>query len=295
VRQGRFLEVPAGHRLRLTEAGGQVEGALARGVAVRHDQRTGSPAQLLGELHGAAAPRRRYSDGEVRDIVKRATEIEATAPTAGGTMTIGGVEALAAEVGIKPDIVRAAADAVVPARRHAPSEAPAHNPWIGGPTTLVFERTVEGELPEAEFPAVVDEIRRLMRKVGLVSQLGRSFSWVASRPVDSGRRDLEISVAVRNGRTRITVQESLSSLVGGIFGGIGGGMGGGGMGPIMGITVGALNAPVALIAIVPAWLAITYATARFSYRATVRRRAAELERAADRLADAVQELVPRRE
>ena len=49
VRQGRFLEVPATHRLRLAEAGERVEGALARGVAVRHDQRTGSPKRLLEE------------------------------------------------------------------------------------------------------------------------------------------------------------------------------------------------------------------------------------------------------
>jgi serine/threonine-protein kinase len=294
VRQGRFLEVPAGHRLRLTEAGGQVEGALARGVAVRHDQRTGSPAQLVQELHGAAAPRRRYSEGEVRDIVKRASEIEATTPTASGEMTIGGVEALAAEVGIKPEIVRAAAGAIAPARSNVPAAAAPLNPWIGGPTMLVFERVVEGELPEAEFASVVDEIRRLTRKVGLVSQLGRSFSWVASRPVDSGRRDLEISVVVRNGRTRITIQENLSNLIGGVFGGIGGGMGGGGMGPIAAVVGGLLDVPAALAVIVPAWLTITYATARFAYRTTVGKRTAELEGTADRLADVVRELVPPR-
>ena len=101
-------------------------------------------------------------------------------------------------------------------------------------------------------------------------------------------------MAVRHGRTRIIVQESLSNLIGGVFGGIGGGMGGGGLGPLTALIAGALSAPEALIVLVPAWLGLTYGTARFTYRAAVRRRAAELERAADRLAEVVTELAPPR-
>jgi hypothetical protein len=52
--------------------------------------------------------------------------------------------------------------------------------------------------------------------------------------------------------------------------------------------------PAALAVIVPAWLTITYATARFAYRTTVGKRTAELEGTADRLADVVRELVPPR-
>jgi len=294
VRAGRFLEVPAAHRLRLAEAGALIEGALARGVAVRHDQRTPSPKTLLAELKGTAqAPRRRYNAGEVQEIVKRATELEAETPTLSGAMTIGGVEALAAEVGITPATVRAAAGAVAPkGYGGVPAAVPKPNPWIGGPTMLVFERVVLGELPDTEFLALVDEIRRMMRNVGQVNQLGRSFSWISSR-ASGARRDLEIVVSVRGGRTRITVQESLANLVGGIFGGIGGGMGGGGMGPIMGIFVGALHVPGGLMGlIIPAWLGTTYVTARFVYRTMTRRRAKELEEVADRLAAVAQELIP---
>jgi hypothetical protein len=297
VRAGRFLEVPASHRQRLAEAGAQVEGALARGVAVRHDQRTASPKALMNELTGIApAPRRRYDAGEVQGIVKRASEIEAQQPTTDGAMTIGGVEALAAEVGIAPETVRAAAGALGPAsaaRALAP-EPPPHNRLIGGPTMIVFERFVDGELPEAEFSTLVDEIRRVMRNVGQASQLGRSFSWVASRSAGSGR-DLEVSVLVVGGRTRIIVQENLAPLIGGVFGGVGGGMGGGGMGPIFGIGLGALGLEaVAMVILIPAWLATTYATARFVYRRLWGRRARDLERLADRLAALVQDLIPAR-
>src|SRR3989442_5265250 len=43
VRTGRFLEAAATHRTRLTEAGSRIEGALVRGLAIRHDQRTPTP------------------------------------------------------------------------------------------------------------------------------------------------------------------------------------------------------------------------------------------------------------
>src|SRR5438093_1471348 len=115
VRAGRFLEASASHRTRLTNIGARIEGALVRGLAIRHDQRTPTAAALMEELtHGTfgGGARRRYDKDEVQEIVKRATEMEATNKTASGTMTIGGVQALADEVGVAPDLGRAAADSL---------------------------------------------------------------------------------------------------------------------------------------------------------------------------------------
>ncbi len=288
VRQGRFLEVPSAHRLRLAEAGERIEGALARGVAVRHDQRTGSPSRLIEELQGAAVAvaRRRYDEHQVREIVKQATEIEASTPTAGGSMTIGGVEALAEEVGIAREAVRAAAKKFEPPGSATFPELPP-NRWIGGPTQLRFERVVDCVVADADFPMLVEEIRRSVRNVGQVSQLGHSFSWVAGRRgSDGGGRDLEVAVSVRGGKTRIVVVEHLAGLIGAVFGGIGGGMGGGGMGPILGIGIGALSvSATVLVVLIPLWLGTTYAIARTAYHYSSQRRARELERLVDRLAE----------
>lgn len=296
VRTGRFLEAAPTHRARLTEVGGRIEAALVRGLAIRHDQRTATPAALIDELTGVAAPPRpRYSGTEVQEIVKRATELEASAPTTGGAMTIGGVEALAAEVGIAPDAVRAAADALRARPGHAPdlAEAPRRNPWIGGPTRLHFERGVEGELPETEYQTMVEEIRRELKNVGSVSQLGRSFSWSATRS-GSPHRDLAVAVSVRGGRTRITIHENLSPLIGAIFGGIGGGMGGGGMGPIIAV-VASLHVPGPLLGLVlPLWLATTFVTARTAFHRMTRRREEQLAQLAAKLAATAQALVPER-
>jgi serine/threonine protein kinase len=298
VRAGRFQDAPLKHRARLAVVGSTIEGALMRGLAVRPDQRTPTPTALIDELRGGSqAGRRRYRSDEIDEIVKRASELEASSPTSTGAMTIGGVEAIAREVGISPALVRSAAASLTPpasSRDVAPVPAPVSTPLnrlIGGPTRLRYDRVVDGELAESDYLLLVDEIRRTMQNVGQVSQLGRSFAWTMSRSGPGGR-ELEIAVTVRGGRTYIAVQENLNNLAGGIWGGIGGGMGGGGMGPILGILVGALSAPAEVIAVVvPAWLTLAYATARTSYRLSVRGRQRTLEGLADRLAGMTQELV----
>ena len=296
VRAGRFLEASASHRTRLTGVGSRVEGALVRGLAIRHDQRTPTPAALMDELErGGSGPRRRFDKDEVQEIVKRATEMEASNKTASGAMTIGGVEALAEEVGVAPELVAAAAESL-----QRPSYVPAGvpnrtNPWVNGPTELYFETVIEGELPESEYAAVVEEIRRVMRNAGQVSQFGRSFSWTSRGKAI--QRDLEVAVSVRRGQTRITIQENMSQLIGAVFGGIGGGMGGGGMGPIIGVGVGALHlVGAAVVAVIPVWLGITYVTARTVYGRISTRRRHKLEELLVRLRAIVEQLVepPRR-
>ena len=293
VRTGRFLDAPPAHRARMAQVGGVVEGALVRGMAIRHDQRTTTPATLIEELRGSPAPRRRFSESEVQEIVRRAAELEASNPTASGALTVGGVEALAAEVGIAPEIVRQAARSL--ASPAAAAEVPAvtanrDNPWTGGPTRLACERVVEGEVPDAEFPYLVEEIRRVLGHPGQVSQLGRTFSWTSMRGAGS-TRNIEVAVMVRGGRTRISAHESLGALMGGIFGGVGGGVGGGGLGMI--IPLGqALIGGMGPLAIIPLWLASVYAGTRAIFRRAARRRRSELDALVDRLAELARELVP---
>jgi tRNA A-37 threonylcarbamoyl transferase component Bud32 len=293
VRTGRFLEAPAGHRSRLTQVGPVLEAAMVRALAIRLEQRTATPQAFMQELDGAAPLRRRYSEGEIKEIVKRASEMEVSNPTAGGAMTIGGVEALAAEVGIAPEVVRSAAQSVAqrdPSARAIPSLRT--NRLIGGPTRILYERVVEGEVADADFPLLVEEIRRVMQNVGQVSQLGRSFTWTGARGQRS-QGDMEIAVTVRHGRTRIMVQENLANLIGGVFGGIGGGMGGGGFGIVAAIS-GSMGIPILIPVLMPLWLATTFAVARTAYHYSSRRRALQLELVADRLAAVAAELVPQR-
>jgi hypothetical protein len=291
VRAGRFLEAQAAHRERLTLAGSRIEAALVRATAVQQAQRTASPAALLDDLRGASTPRRRYRADEVDAIVKKASELEASAPTA-GAMTIGGVEAIAAEVGIAPALVRSAAQSLATRATPvalAPVEPPKHSWFLGGSTRIVAERVVEGELAESDFPVVIDEIRLVMRNVGQAGQLGRSLSWTMTRG-GGMRRDLEVLVSARGGRTRITVQEGLGQIIGATYGPIGGAMGGGGMGILSGI-MGSIGHPALIPIVIPVWLTITWATARSTFRYNFGRREREVAALADRLKALVRELI----
>ena len=293
-REGRFLDLNVAHRPPLAAAGATVEGALVRALALRPDQRTATPGAFIEDLKGVAkAGRRKYRPDEIEAIVNRAAELEVSNPTTSGSMTMGGVEQIARDVGIPAALVRQAERSLSPrpSSREAPLEQPRNNFWAGGPTRALFERVVNGELDERDYSEMVDEIRRCMKEVGQVSQLGRSFSWVLNKG-QSGLRNVEVVISIRPGKTRILVQENFNNLLGAVYGGIGGGMGGGGLGPLMGIMFGALGMPgITAAFIVPAWLTIVGATARTSYHYAVKRREKSLGELADRLANLAQDLI----
>ena len=294
TRAGRFIDAAAAHRPYLSASGRVVEGALVRGLALRPDQRTATPAGFIEDLRGQShAGKKKYRADEIEAIVSRAAEIEASNPTMSGAMTIGGVEEIARDVGIAPRHVQSALASLSPRRqtREGAIEQPKRNILIGGPTRLLFERIVEGELSESDYSLLVEEIRIVLKDVGQVSQLGRSFTWTLNKGTSS-TRSCEVAVNVRNGRTRIIVQENLANLIGAIFGGVGGGMGGGGMGPLLGGVIGGgLLAPAAAAFLVPMWLTIVYGVARSSYYYAVRRRVKTLGQLADRLAELSRELI----
>jgi len=256
------------------------------------------PAVAAAARAAAPAPaaeplRRRYDDGEVREIVRRAAELDASHPTAGGSMTIGGIERLAGEALIPAEAVREAAQAVA-VRRAAPvpllADGTPDTPgqrrarfWLGGPTYLLFERELQGEVPDTEFPGMVELIRSEMGQLGQIGQLGRSFSWATVRSA-SGGRDVQVLVSVRGGTTRIQARENLGASMGGIFGGIGGGVGGGGLGPLLGIMGGALHSPAAALIAAPLWLVAVFSGARSLYFHSVRRKSRQLAQLVARLA-----------
>ncbi len=150
VQAGGFRDVPAAHRARLAELGAAIEAALVRGLALSHDERTATPQDFIAELTNAGGPpKRQYDADEVQEIVRRATELEASRPTGGTAMTIGGIEALGAEVDLAPALVREAARSLAdlgPAPRELAGptrtrlQEVAYSAWqLMGPTTAPGE------------------------------------------------------------------------------------------------------------------------------------------------------------
>jgi serine/threonine protein kinase len=319
VRAGKFLDAPPAHRVILDTLPSAIEPALVRAMAIRHDQRTDAPEELLAQLwgkpgarthgrtdaqtkpetedRGTGAPKRRFSDVEVQEIMRRAADLDATQPTMSGALTIGSIQKAAEEAGIDPALVRAAASQLAPAGAALSAATPMADPrakprpfsgaWFaGGPTRIAFERTIVGELSEADCAYLIEEVRNELANAGLVSMLAKSVSWVSQRNISSGvGRDVQATITMRGGSTRITVREALSPLAGVVFGGIGGGVGGGGLGPIMGIIAGGLHAPGAAGVAAVLWVAAVLSGARSVFHYSAKRRTDQLERLINRLAE----------
>jgi predicted Ser/Thr protein kinase len=293
VAAGRLVKAPRAHRDVLDALPRHVEAALVRAFAIAGEARTPSAEALMAELRGAAAPptaaRRVYSEEEVRELVRRASEAEVRTPTQGGALTIGGVQELAAEALIAPERIREAALALDAPLE--PEPLTLGRRIVGAPKRILIERIVEGEVPEAEFPVLIEEIGRTLGLAGTVGALVRTVTWTSTRGLGTGR-DVQISVGARAGRTRVSVGENLQSDMLGAFAGFSSGVGLGGAAAGSGI-LGAVGVPLLIPVFVPAWIAGVLSIARRIYGRTYRSRSRELERLADRLAALATQLVPR--
>jgi tRNA A-37 threonylcarbamoyl transferase component Bud32 len=295
VRLGRFVDALPDHREALDRLPGTLEQALVRALALRPAKRCATAAAFREALTDAVGEHRRFRDTEVRHVIRRASELQAERPTEEGGLTEGGLQRVAAQVGIPPARVRAAVQELD--RRRAPLPAKsAGTSWtwfLGAPTRLRFERVVEGEVRETEYPALVGEIQRALDIVGHPSTFGNSLAWSTASPAQGTGRSLQITITPLGGKTHIQVEEHLGSMAGGLFGGIMGGGGGGGGGVSLGLGMEAGTPAAALIAML-FFVGGSWVVARSIFFTVARTRAHQLSKLADRLAKRVADVTPER-
>lgn len=201
-------------------------------------------------------------------------------------MSLAELEQVAREAGLDPALVRRAALEI--------DEPPPPRPsrLAGAPMRIVLERVFDGELSTDEYEPLVAEIRRSIGEPGQVSVLGRTMSWSAGETGwgrhGGRRRNLTVTVAPRDGRTTLRIEESFSQLAGGVFGGIMGGFGGSGTGLAMGVGMGVLHSALAATGIMGGVLLVSYAGSRGLYTVLVNRRRRQLELLRDRLSESIE-------
>ena len=232
---------------------------------------------------------RMYSDSEVALVIKRATELQASeaqrSDASAAGLSLADLEQIAREAGIDPSLVRQAAGEIDTRQSTSPASK-----FLGAPSTIVLERTMDGEVPTAEYEAIVDMLRRTFNDNGFVGTLGKSLAWNSS-PRSYGRRgnsqQVNISITPRDGRTVIRVEQSLRSTAGGLFGGLMGGIGGGTTG--LSVTAGMVVFHSALVA-VGLWASVlgaSYLLARRIFVHVARGRSSTLRDVLDRICDHV--------
>jgi hypothetical protein len=288
ARLGRFMDALPDHRERLDHLSGSVEQVLVSALALRPTDRYETPRAFVDALETARHRRERYGEDDARRIIGRAAELQAEREVEEGALSVGGVERVAAEVGIPPAEVRAAAGALQ--ESHSGAVAPQKSQWAwlsGGATKLVFDRIIPGEVRESEFAYLVEEIRLQMGTVGLAGTLGRSMTWSTSPPGQGSGRNVQITVSARNGETRVHIEEYLGNIAGGLFGGIVGGAGGGLGGSWIAFAIETLHSgPLAALGMGGIVFG-AYGVARSIFAHTYRKRTVQLSALIDRLEDLI--------
>ena len=232
---------------------------------------------------------RRYSDAEVRRLLKYAAERQQSDEAGGGGgregggMTLAALQEVAAEAGIEPRYVQLAA-----ARIDSPEPTGLEH-WLAGTALLVrAERIVPGELRKEDYEQVVAEIQMATDVPGDTTMVGRTLTW---RSVTSEHqlRSLQVTVASRNGETRIQAEERLHGYAGMLYGSVvgGGGMGVG-FGVGFGVGLGALGSALFAAAFPVTLIGGLYVAMRQVMKSVGRKRREELERLVDRIAQCAQ-------
>src|SRR4249920_3279948 len=102
---------------------------------------------------------RRFNEKEVALIIKRASELQETETTAESStgMSLAELEQVAREAGLDPGLVRRAAEDL---DTRVTDQTP--NRFLGAPTLLRLERTIDGEVSADEYEPIVLEMQRLL-------------------------------------------------------------------------------------------------------------------------------------
>jgi serine/threonine protein kinase len=280
VQVGRFVDAEASHRAVLDALPGRVEQVLAQALAMRPAERFATPRGFVDALLVASERGPLVGDDEMRQIIGRASELQAGQPTEEGVFSIGSVEQIAAQVGIPPDRVREAL------RELEERAAPAPPPPVTNQLTprpelapILRERTVEGSVPEWKVTRLVEHMRRTLGAVGQVTSQGDSVTWTSGTPEAPGR-SVRVTISRGRDRTQLTVEEFVGQIPGRIAGGIAGWCCGG----IFGIAFGGLVGVPELFGLGFA-ISGAYFLSRSVSMNTVMQRERQLEELADDLAE----------
>ena len=289
-RLGRFIDAPPQQRDRLDALPGSLESALVRAMRLQPEERYVTPGEFAEALEAALSGKKIFSEVEAQRIVGRAAEMEASQTRHDEALSLGGIEQMAAEVGIPPQLVRDAArrDAIVEPPVTEPESRVEKGGFFGYTGRIELEHTVEVEAPREAYALLLEEVRDTIGESGQLNEtLSQSLSWEYRRGLIKSSPQTKVHVSQRRGKTRIKITQlpgidrrvlSMAAIIGGGFltvGIIGSGADSDafGIAIVLGIAVGAG----------------VYGGFRKWFRARVRRKSRAMVSLLDRLVDIVRD------
>ncbi len=198
----RFLDASPSHRQRLELLPGLVEATLVRAMRLRPEDRYRRAGEFAAQLADAFSSKRRYSEAEAHEIVRLASELEAR-PNEAGMVSLGGIQQIAAEAGIPPQHVREAAGAL-----GRPHTEIARGGLFGRTGQVDLELTVDAEVSQRQYGAILEEIRHTIGQAGRINEtFDDSFSWEFKPGFGEWTRRVQITLSPGSGRTKIRIAE----------------------------------------------------------------------------------------
>jgi hypothetical protein len=210
------------------------------------------------------------SPAEVRRVLERAAKLAERDPETAKVeraMTRVELERAAADLGIPESAV---ARAIEHPDEEAEIDEVAKGSWfLGGKTRIVLERELPYEPTQAQREDILDDIRDVTGDVGTIESVGNTLVWHATQNRNA-TSTLSVRMRVRDGRTRVVIEERLLGQAIGLFVGMGVG---GGIGPMGGYI--ALIARIGVVGLIAPliWIPTMLIAARTIFSAMTKRRA----------------------
>ncbi|MDH3208701.1 MAG: serine/threonine protein kinase [Gemmatimonadota bacterium] len=203
VRLGRFAEASPEHRALLDRLPGGLERVLVKALAMRPELRHKTPTEFADDVGRSLSAGPRFREQQAKQILERAALIEAGTPTAGDdyALSLGGVQRIGAEAGIRPEHVEEAALGLP-----EPGEGLVRGDVLGVRSKLDLIHIVDAEISRADYAPLLNEIRSTLGDMGqLEATLDESFAW-SSRPGGTGRK-AHVVVNPHGVSTRIRISD----------------------------------------------------------------------------------------
>ena len=280
ARLQRFVDASAAHRERLDLLPGSLEQVLVKAMDMKREGRFASARLFATALRESLGAKPRYAGSEVDAVLSRAAEIQANRYTDEPALSIGGIQRIAAEVDIPPSDVAAAVRDL-----QQPPAKVGRSGFFAVQSSLNIQRAVNREVTPDEYEQLLAEVRGAMSEVGRLNQtLGKSLSWNSlsfQNSVSGGGRLTHVMITPKDGSTTVRVTEASGQheVVMGVVIGLATVM----ATVIVGERISTLAAPVVAVGSFGG----LYGLARVWYKRFVDKRAAFLNRLADRLAEII--------
>lgn len=214
-----------------------------------------------------SAKKRGYSDKEVKEIIRKASQLENEEASSQGLLTLEDIQTIGKDLDISPAHIQDAAIDVYDTQKQRFLDKP-----LGASTTLNTKTTINHRIPDSKMDNLLSSMNYITDMQGSGSVIDNSLVWRTDYYEHQKRcHAIDIDIICTDNDASITVKDRIGGLAWCIFGGIIGGLGlGAGLG--IGLPVGlvTLESPLFIVLFNIFTLLISFLLSRVVFKSVAR-------------------------